>query len=55
VTLRLKAVVGKPEDMVVATQRHGKYVSTAKNTHVTPEELLDGVFSMRSMYQILHM
>jgi hypothetical protein len=40
---------------IVATQRLGKYVSAATNTHATIEELLDAMFSMRPVsYQILN-
>jgi hypothetical protein len=33
----------------VARQRPGKHVPAVTNTHATMEELLDAVFSMRSM------
>jgi hypothetical protein len=37
----------------VARQQLGRYVPAATNTHKTIEELLDAVFSMRSVsYQI---
>jgi hypothetical protein len=40
----------------VARQRLGKHVPAATNTRATTEELLDALFSMRSMsYQILYM
>jgi hypothetical protein len=41
---------------IVATQRLGKHVPVAMNTHAKIEELLDAVFSLRSVpYQILSM
>jgi hypothetical protein len=38
--------------VVVARQQQGRHVPAATNTHATVE-LLDAVFSMRSLYQIL--
>jgi hypothetical protein len=45
----------KPERTAVAKQRFGKHVPAAKNRRAVIEELLEEVFSMRSMsYQILN-
>jgi hypothetical protein len=41
---------------IAARQRLGKQIPKLTNTHATVEELLDAVFSMRSVsYQILNM
>jgi hypothetical protein len=39
----------EPEETAVAMQRLGKHVPAATNTHATTQELLDSVFSMRSV------
>jgi hypothetical protein len=53
---RLKFGIMKAEETDFARQRLGKHISAATNTHATIYELLDAVFSMRSVsYQILNM
>jgi hypothetical protein len=39
----------KPEEVATARQRLGKHAPMARNTHATIEDLLEAVFSMRSM------
>jgi hypothetical protein len=52
----VKAGIVEPEETVVARQRLGNHFPAATNTHATVEELMDVVFSMRSVsYQILNM
>jgi hypothetical protein len=50
-----KAGIVEPEDTAVALQQLGNIISAATNTHATIEEILDTMFSMRSvLYQILN-
>jgi hypothetical protein len=52
----MKAGIVQLEETAVARYRVGKQVSAATNTYATLEELLDAVFSMRSLSKIiLHM
>jgi hypothetical protein len=44
---RMKAGIVETEGTAVSRQRLGKHVPAANNTHVTTEQLLDAVFSMR--------
>jgi hypothetical protein len=48
-TYRLKARSAELEETTVATQRFGKHVAAATDTHATIEELLQELFSMRSV------
>jgi hypothetical protein len=48
-TQRLKAGTVESEETAVAKQRLGKHVPAATNTHTTIEEVLDAVFSVRSV------
>jgi hypothetical protein len=45
--ISLKAGIVEPEETPFARQRLGKRVSTATDTQVTTEELLETVFSIR--------
>jgi hypothetical protein len=45
----MKAGMLGPEEMSIARQRLGKQVSVATDTQTTREELLETVFSIRSM------
>jgi hypothetical protein len=44
-----QAGIVEPEETVVASQRLGKHVPAAENTHAETEKLLEAVFSVRSM------
>jgi hypothetical protein len=45
----MKAGIANPEKIFIARQRHGKHVSEVSNNHATTKELLEVVFSMRSV------
>jgi hypothetical protein len=47
--LRLKPAIMESEETAVARQRFGRYIPAETNTHSAIEELLDAVFSMRSL------
>jgi hypothetical protein len=52
VTCPLKSRVAEPEETPVARVRLGKYASAVTDTHPTKEELLEAVFSMRSVQRL---
>jgi hypothetical protein len=45
----LKARIVESEETAVARKLHGKHISSVTNTHATIEELLEAVFSLRSV------
>jgi hypothetical protein len=49
VTCRKKVEIADPENTSVAYQWHGKHFSAVANNHAATEELLEAVFSMRSV------
>jgi hypothetical protein len=52
VTCGLKAGTVKQEEAAIATQWHGKHVSTAMNLQATIKELLEVVFSVWSALRL---
>jgi hypothetical protein len=51
----MKAQIMEPEETAIARQWLGKHIPAATNIHATTKKLLDVVFSMWSVYQILYM
>jgi hypothetical protein len=49
VTWRLKARIVEREETAIASQRLGEHAPAATDAHATMEELVDAVFSMRSV------
>jgi hypothetical protein len=52
VTWRLKAGIVAQKEAAIAKQRDGRHLSSAKNKHLTIEELLEAVFLMRSVSRL---
>jgi hypothetical protein len=48
----MKAEIADPEKTSTARQRRGKHVSVVTNNYATTEELLEAVFSVRSMLRL---
>jgi hypothetical protein len=45
----MKAGIADPEKISTARQRHSKHVSAVTNNNIATEDLLEDVFSMRSV------
>jgi hypothetical protein len=45
----MKAGITDPENTSIAEQRHRKHVSAVTNNYPTPGELMEALFSMRSV------